>query len=261
MLSYRNSGQGMPVVLIHAFPFDSGMWREQIKFMQQKSRVIALDLPGFGRSACDGRQTIAAMAGEVAGQLEALEVKAPVMICGLSMGGYVALEFFRQFPERVRALGLFSTRAGADTPEGREKRLKTAEEIRSKGLTAFFQELLPNLAGKTTRETRPSLLRVIEAMMASGSPEGVAQALVAMAHRSDLTGLLETLRCPVLVLAGEEDTLIPCTESEAMHRQIPGSRFQRIEKAGHLVNLEQPEAFQKAFEDFWTVDVQGLPNP
>lgn len=145
MLAYESSGQGIPLVLIHAFPLFSRMWKPQIKSLERKGKIIALDLPGFGRSPCESKVSIPKMAQEVARLLDSIQVEESAMIAGLSMGGYVALEFFRQFPERVKGLGLFSTRAGADSPETREKRLKTADEIRQDGLESFAKGILPKL--------------------------------------------------------------------------------------------------------------------
>lgn len=250
MLAYKSSGQGIPLVLIHAFPLFSGMWEPQMKNIERMGRVIALDLPGFGRSPGEAKTTIAKMAEEVAHLLDSIKIKEPAVIAGLSMGGYVAFEFFRQFPERVKGLGLFSTRAGADTPEACEKRLKTAEQIQQGGLESFAKKILPNLVGKTTLESNSELMREITGMISSNNPEGVAGALFAMAERRDSSDLLGSIKCPTLIIAGDEDALIPFSESETMHRQIAGSEFHLIPKAGHLVNLECPSAFQKVFEQF-----------
>lgn len=250
MLAYETSGQGIPIVLIHAFPLFSGMWKAEIKNLAHKGHVIALDLPGFGKSPCEAVTSIPKMAQEIVRLLDSIQVKGPVVIAGLSMGGYVALEFFRQFPTRVKGLGLFSTRAGADTPEAREKRLKTAEQIKKDGLESFQKAIVSNLVGKTTQESNPARLRDLSGLMTSNTREGVAAALVAMAERQDSTDLLDSIKCPTLIIAGDEDTLIPFSESEIMHGRISGSQFHLIPKAGHLVNLEQPAAFQKVFEKF-----------
>jgi len=250
MLAYESSGQGIPLVLIHAFPLFSSMWKPQMKNLGQRGRVIALDLPGFGRSPCETKPSISKMAQAVGRLLDSIQMKEPAMIAGLSMGGYVVFEFFRQFPERVKGLGLFSTRAGADTPEAREKRLKTTEQIQRDGLETFAKKILPNLVGKTTLESNPELIGEITGMISLNNREGVAAALVAMAERRDSTNLLGSIKCPTLIIAGDEDTLIPFSEAEMMHAQIAGSQFHLLPKAGHLVNLEQPAAFQKVFEQF-----------
>lgn len=249
-LAYESAGQGIPLVLIHAFPLSSSMWKTQMKRLEWRARVIILDLPGFGQSPCESHASIPTMAKEIACLLDSLKLTEPGMIAGLSMGGYVALEFFRQFPKRVKALGLFSTRAGADTLEARDQRLKAAAQIQKDGLDAFVQKALPSLIGKTTLESNPGLIREISNMISSNTREGVAGALTAMAERKDSTDLLSSIRCPTLIIAGDEDTLIPYSEAEAMHVKITGSQFHLISKTGHLVNLEQPEAFHKTLENF-----------
>jgi len=250
MLAYESVGQGVPLVLIHAFPLSSRMWKPHIQTLAHKGKVIVLDLPGFGRSPRDVKPSIAKMAQGIARLLDSINVKGPAMIAGLSMGGYVAFEFFRQFPGRVKALGLFSTRADADTPETREKRLKTAEKIRLEGLESFAKTILPKLVGKTTLESHSPLLGEIGAMISSNTREGVEDALLAMAGRRDSTDLLGLIKCPTLIIAGEEDQLIPVSEAEAMHAQIRGSQLHLLPSAGHLVNLEQPAAFQNVVEKF-----------
>ena len=244
MLAYEAAGQGIPVVLVHAFPLSRAMWRGEFAALQKEFRVIAPDLPGFGQSPRQAKPSIPQMAQEIAGLLDQLKVKEPVVMAGLSMGGYVTFEFLRQFPERVRALGFFSTRAAADTPEARQGRLKAAQKIRSDGLEAFGKAILPKLVGKTTLESRPAVVREVTDLILPNRPEGVADALLAMADRRDSTDLPASIPCPTLVVAGEEDSFIPVSDTQAFASQIPSAQLGVIRQAGHLVNLEQPAAFQ-----------------
>lgn len=250
MLFARTAGSGPPVILLHAFPLSSGMWEAEIQAISHAARVIAPDLPGFGKSARQTAPSIPEMAHAVAQLLDYLNVKEPAFVGGLSMGGYVAFEFLRNFPSRVRALGLFSTRAAPDTPEGRENRLKTAEKIRAEGLDPFPKAILPKLVGKTTMQSRAAVVDRVTQLILANEPEGVADALLAMAGRRDSADLLPGLSCPALVVAGEEDAFIPISEAEALVRSIPGARLEKIPGAGHLVNLEQPEAFQQVLVNF-----------
>lgn len=257
MLAHKSAGHGTPFLLLHAFPLSSAMWEEDILWLERLAHVVAPDLPGFGRSPRQMHASIPEMARETARLLDELGMKQPVIVAGLSMGGYVAFEFLRQFPERVRALGLFSTRAGADTPEGRTKRFKTAQEIQETGLEVFARAVLPNLLGKTTAQTRPDVVRRVTEMITANEPGGVADSLLAMADRRDSTELLAGISCPAWVVAGEEDTFIPAEQARALQARIPDSRLEIIEKAGHLVNLEQPARFQQIVERFIS-EVDGL---
>jgi len=238
------------VVLVHAFPLSHAMWKGQMDSLAQRFRVIAPDLPGFGGSARQAQPSISQMAQEIAGLLDHLKVTEPVFIAGLSMGGYITFEFLRQFPDRVRGLGLFSTRAAADTPEGRENRLKTAQKIHAEGLQTFSKGILPKLLGKTTLESNQACVCQVTGMILANKPEGVADALLAMADRRDSDDLLGSIRIPTLVVAGEEDSFIPPADAEAMATKIPGAELHVIQGAGHLVNLEQPIPFQQVLKKF-----------
>ena len=248
----KTSGKEISVVLIHAWPLSSEMWARQAEGLQKIARVILPDLPGFGRSPRQARPSIPGMAEAVAQLLDSLKIKEPVFIGGLSMGGYVALEFLRQFPQRVRGLGLFSTRAAADTPEARARRMQTIQQIRSDGLKAFSEKVILNLLGETSVRTKPEVVRHVKEMILTNQAEGVTDALLAMAERRDSTDLLKSIKCPTVVIAGEEDTFIPLKEAESFAKQIPGVQFHAIKKAGHLANLEAPDIFQALLEKFLT---------
>ena len=236
---------GVPVVLIHAFPLSSAMWAGEARALEPIGWVITPDVAGFGRAPRQAKPSVPEMAREISEGLDRMGVREPVIVGGLSMGGYIAFEFLRQFPERVKALGLFSTRAAADTPEARENRFKSSERIRADGLGPFSRAVLPKLLGKTTLGSNPAVVEAVTRMILANEPEGVADALLAMADRRDSTDLLASISCPTLVVAGEEDSFIPVSDAQAMASKIPGARLEVIPQAGHLVNLEQPAVFQK----------------
>ncbi len=250
MLAYQMKGDGVPVVLVHAFPHDSRMWAPELGIFSRHARVMTPDLPGFGASALDGAVSIAKMAAEIAKLLDHLKISEPVMMGGLSMGGYVAFEFLRQFPRRLRGLGLFATRATADSPEAREKRFAAIEDIKKSGIEPFARASVKAQLGRTTQQTNPAAAESVLAMMKQASPAGTINALRAMADRRDSSDLLGSIRFPVLVAAGEEDTIIKTEEMRGIHSQIPGSEFQVIPKSGHLVNLENPGAFHPVLKNF-----------
>lgn len=253
-LHYAQQGTGTPFMLLHAFPLSSAMWTRDAGRFARAARVIAPDLPGFGGSPRQPQPSIPAMARAAADLLDALEIHEPVILAGLSMGGYVALEFMRQFPQRVKALGLFSTKAAADSPEQREGRFMFIERLRREGVEVLLQTTLPKLVGASTTARRPAVIAEIERHIRAADREGLMDAVRAMAERSDSQPVLPTIPCPTLILSGAEDALIPPKESEGMAQAIPGAQLQVIPEAGHLVNLEAPEAFQDIVAS-WTRQV------
>ncbi|HCM41899.1 MAG TPA: alpha/beta hydrolase [Candidatus Omnitrophica bacterium] len=249
-LACQVQGTGAPVVLVHAFPLSKDMWQGQAAEFARNHQVITLDLPGFGKSPLQASPSIAAAAQSVALLLDELKIAGPVFIGGLSMGGYVVLEFFRQFPTRVRALGLFSTRAGADSDDQKKKRHEVADKVRREGMPVLADSMTAKLVGETTERSSPLLVEQIRKMILAGSPAGAADALLAMASRADLLTLLKTICVPVLILAGKEDKVIPVSEAEMMQKGILNSELHVFEQGGHLLNLEQPQQFNAALERF-----------
>ncbi len=250
MLAAQVEGAGVPVVLLHAFPLSRAMWSAQVWPLARRCRLILPDLPGFGASQRLPEPSIAGMADAVIRLLDELKVREPVVLAGLSMGGYVVFEMLRQAPGRIRALALLSTRAGADSPEQREKRLKTVELIRRQGLGALADATLPKLLGVSTLVGQPAIGEAVRQLILQSDPEGVADALIAMAGRRDAGDLLSAIRCPALVVAGAEDTLIAPEEASAIQAKIRGAELAVIPQAGHLVNLEQSAACTALLERF-----------
>jgi pimeloyl-ACP methyl ester carboxylesterase len=253
-VAYDDEGRGEALVLLHGFPFDRSMWREQSEVLSATCRVIAPDLRGLGETPLGGEAaTMGAMAEDVAALLDASGVRR-VVLGGLSMGGYVAFEFFRRFPERVRALVLADTRPQADTDDGRRTREENARLVLRDGMRPLVESMLPKLLSASTREHNPEVVERVRAMMLAVKPEGAAAALRGMAGRRDQTALLPEINVPTLILVGAEDPITPPSDAEAMAAKIEGSRLVRVEGAAHLSNVERPEEFNRALKDF----VDGL---
>ena len=234
-----------PVVFLHAFPFSARMWRPQVEALKGRFSVHAVNLPGFGGEPAHA-ETLAQFAESVLEELDVLGVEKAVF-AGLSMGGYVAFHLFDLAPERFSGLVLADTRAGADPPVGKQKRTALAEQVRREGPKALLPDFLNAVLGETTRRERPKLVREVEAMILEADPEGVARALLAMRDRPDSFDLLPQMHFPVLLVFGEEDALTPPKEGIRMLEKLPNGRMLTIPKAGHMANLEAPEAFNTAF--------------
>jgi pimeloyl-ACP methyl ester carboxylesterase len=243
-MRYLEAGLGRPAILLHSFPLSADQWRRQLDDVPSGWRFIAPDLPGLGPAPDDGEAalTIDQHAIHVLALMDHLGI-AGAAIVGVSMGGYVALALLRQAADRVTSVVLADTRATADTEEGRAGRDRMMALIERDGLEALGREMLPKLLGATTHRDRPEVVAEVRRLILANRADGVRAAVQAMRDRPDSTPLLGTIRCPALILCGEEDTLTPPAASEAMHQAIPGSRLVILPGAGHLSNLEAPDEF------------------
>jgi pimeloyl-ACP methyl ester carboxylesterase len=249
-LVYTETGAGRPLLLIHGFPLSRKMWDPQLA-LANAARVIAPDLRGHGESeAVPGPYAMDQLAADGAALLDRLHVTQPVAVCGLSMGGYVAFAFYRQFAARTAGLIFAATKAGADSAEGKAGREKNAALAQEKGAAAIAEAMLPKMFAPQTYAAQPAVVAQVKAMMESTSVAGVAGALLGMRDRSDSTPTLAQIRVPTLVLHGVDDQLIPAKEGEAIAAGIAGAQLKLIPNAGHLLNLEQPAAFNAAVSDF-----------
>ena len=250
-LAYTDTGIGRPIVFIHGYPFNRSLWTEQIPSLSNGYRVIAPDLRGFGDSDASSQDisTMNQLAADVAGLMDHLEIPSAT-IAGLSMGGYVVLAFYKQFPSRVRALILADTRAQADTEESKQTRAQQAEKALSEGMAGIADAMLPKLLTPETVSKRPEIVKFVRDMMLQTKPEGAAAALRGMAEREDQTELLPRISVPTLILVGAEDAITPVADSEKMHHAIETSRLVVLDHAGHVSNLERTQQFNDAVLHF-----------
>ena len=243
-------GEGTPVVLLHAFPLDSRMWLPQVEALGGYQAIVP-DLRGFGaaREAAVEVTSMDLLADDIAELLDERELERAVL-CGLSMGGYVALAFARRHPERLGGLVLCDTRAGADSDDARAARLAMAERVLAEGVGFLPGAMVPRLLGKTTREQQPELAERVTETILDQDPRGVAAAQRGMAERPDATAVLGQISVPTLVITGMEDELIAPDESVRMAAEIRDARLIQVPDAGHLVNLEQAELVNEGLLDF-----------
>ena len=249
-VAYTDQGRGTPVVFLHAFPQSRTMWGQQIMALSNTHRVIAPDFRGFGESdAPQGPYTLEQYADDVKGLLDHLAIQQAVFV-GLSMGGYTLFAFYRKYAARVNALVLADTRAGADTEDGRSGRFAMARTASEKGAGAIADIMLPKLLSPVALQTKPELVHQVRERIERTQVSGIAGALMAMAGRPDSVPLLSQIACPTLVITGELDGPTPPADGKLMAEAIPGARLNIIPQAGHLSNLEQPEAFNTAVLNF-----------
>lgn len=252
-LHYLDSGgpdPGAPVlVLLHAFPLTSGMWEAQLAGLGPTARVVAPDLPGFGESDPPAEWSLDAFADAVAALVDHLGLS-DVVLGGLSMGGYTTFAFLRRHAHLVRAVVLADTRATADTAEGRARRSAQQADIRAGRLADVLDGLVANLLAPTTLHERPALVARVRSLMGTVPADTVVGALEALKRRPDATGELGGIDGPVLVVVGEDDALSPPDAAREMAAGLPRARVAVLPGAGHLSNLEQPEAFDDVVRTF-----------
>jgi 3-oxoadipate enol-lactonase len=243
------SGSGKPVVLLHAFPLSHLIWRKVRP--PDGYRLILPDFPGFGLSPLPQTEfSMSDAAQALFMHLSEQGIDAPLILGGISMGGYWAFEFMRQYPENVRALMLISTRTGIDKPGAKQKRLETAEKVEKEGVDFLARTMVTGLLGKTTAVKRPEVIQQVEQWIRGSIPRAVALAQRAMANRRDQNDLLPKIKVPVLVLSGSEDALIPVSEAQSVAKAAAKGQFKVINEVGHLIPLENPNEFQKSLDDF-----------
>jgi pimeloyl-ACP methyl ester carboxylesterase len=242
---YLETGSGTPVVLLHAFPLNADQWLPQLHRAPQGWRVIAPDFRGFRGNdlgAAPDFVSIDTYAADIFELMAHLDIPS-ARVCGVSMGGYVAFAMLRRDARRVTSLVLADTRAAADSDEARAKRDRTLKLVRDEGGGGLAALMVPQLLGKSTLAEQPDLADAVTRLVRESSIEGLAAAILAMKQRPDSTPALASITCPTTVVCGDEDTITPVSEAEAMQRAIPGSRLVILPRAGHLSNLEAPRLF------------------
>jgi pimeloyl-ACP methyl ester carboxylesterase len=261
MLNYEESGQstsgttaGKPsdsvLLLVHGFPFHSGMWRPQLDQPPPGWRVIAPDLPGFGGSPLSHETlTMDHAADALAGLLGSLGVRRAV-VCGLSMGGYIALALFRRHPNLVRALVLSDTKAGADGEAARKGRHAAVQRVTVEGTAGFVDDMLSKLLSPHTRRGQPGVEDDLRAIMMAAPAESVAAALRGMAERPDSSAQLQAIMVPTQVIVGSDDEITPVAEAQFLARGIRGAILTVVPDAGHVPNLENPTSFNRTLHTF-----------
>jgi len=251
-IAYETRGAGPALLFLHAFPLGLGMWEPQVSAFASSHQVIRFDARGFGGSPPgDGLLTMERIADDAVGLLDHLDVSRAI-VCGLSMGGYAAFALVRRHADRLKALVLADTRAGADSDAARAARAAQADKVRKEGSASIADAVLPKLVGETTHAQRPELVARLKETIAANPPRGIADALAGLAARADSTSTLREVRVPTLVVCGAEDVLTPVSESEALVRGIAGSKLEVIPAAGHLSSMENPDQFNAVLRRFLT---------
>jgi pimeloyl-ACP methyl ester carboxylesterase len=250
-IEYAEAGHGRPLVLLHAFPLSHAMWQPQLEGLHDFCRILTPDLRGFGgTSPFTDAPSMDQMADDIAAFLEVLDIREPIVLGGLSMGGYVALAFARRHPRRLASLILADTRAEADGPEAKANRETAIASAQADPPSAFIEAMLPRLVAESTLKDRPGVADLIRSLGSAQKSEAIVAALRALRDRPDATPGLADITVPTLVIVGALDTLTPPSAAATLASTIRYGKLVHIADAGHLSNLEQPAAFNNAVRTF-----------
>lgn len=250
-LSYDDVGEGnIPIVFLHGFPFDKSMWQEQLDYLKMTHRVIAFDIRGFGKSKDEeSHLSMDLFANDLILFIDKLGLD-KVIICGLSMGGYIALNAMKRFPSRFEALILCDTQCISDSHDVKTKRYQTIADINEYGETNFNEGFIKNVFHEDSITNKPELVEQLRSVVFSNSKHIITQGLIALAERPETCSILEEITIPTLIICGREDIVTPLEESKYLNKNIKGSVLHVINNVGHVSNLEQPSKFNKLLRDF-----------
>lgn len=250
-MSYDQAGEGIiTLIFIHGFPFDKSLWQAQLTHFESNYRVIAYDIRGFGKTTDNATEpSIQLFADDLIAFMDALRIEKAV-ICGLSMGGFIALNAISRFPERVEALVLCDTLCHADTIADREKRYKTIQTIENEGLGPYADLFIKAVFHPDSITGKEQVVADVREIILSNEKRIVISGLMVLAKRKETCYYLEKIQVPVLILCGKEDEVTPPEQSEFMHKAIAGSVLHLIEQAGHLSNIEQVTVFNAHLNEF-----------
>jgi pimeloyl-ACP methyl ester carboxylesterase len=246
-IAWLEAGTGWPVVLLHAFPLNAGMWRPQLERVPDGWRFIAPHLRGFGATPLGQEApSMDTYAADIGALMDALQLDSAV-ITGLSMGGYVAFAMYRAAPARLAGLVLADTRPQADTASGRAGRAALRDLLAREGPRGVAEQMMGNLLSGAAE---PEIVAHVRQTIEHADPRAIDAAILALMARPDSTPDLPRISCGTLVLVGRADVITPPAEADVLQRAIPRSRLTVIDGAGHLANLEQPDTFSRAIADF-----------
>jgi 3-oxoadipate enol-lactonase len=260
-MTLEDRGAGRVLLFVHGFPLDHTMWQAQIDGFSRDHRVLAPDIRGFGKTPLgDCEVTMRRYADDLALLLDRLNIREKIVFCGLSMGGYIAWQFWQKYAERLAAVIVCDTRAAADTPQAREGRAALAAQVLAKGPQAAADAMLPKLFGPESERDHTDAIAATRAVILRNPAAGIAAALDGMAKRPDVTDMLGGIAIPTLVVVGEHDAISPPAEMRCIADRIPGADFATIRGAGHMSPLENSLEFNAALRRFLPTIAQGISN-
>jgi 3-oxoadipate enol-lactonase len=249
---YNDEGpDNAPVIIfIHGFPFNKSMWDRQVEALKDNYRVLAYDIRGHGSSEeGTGDFTIDMFANDLLGFMDELKIKT-ALLCGLSMGGYIALNVIEKYPARFDALILSDTQCIADSPEAKEKRIKAMESIKENGVAKYADSSIINLFAPASFTAKREEIAAVREMIINTAEESLIKTLKALSVRNETCSKLPAIKVPVLIMVGKEDKITPPAAALFMHKEIPHSQMYILDHSGHLANMENHTDFNNHLREF-----------
>ncbi len=228
------------LILIHGYPFDHSLWDAVAGELKNDAKIVAPDLPGFGGTPTLRSQPSLDRYADFIAELMDRERLLAAVVAGMSMGGYVALSFAENYPERLAGLALIASQAAADSDEARTGRAAMIEKVRKEGPQVAAEAIAAKLFSPQNSQNH-TYLKIPRECAAKAGVEGICWALQAMANRPDRTFVLKNLECPWAVMHGAEDKIVPIDRAEQMSRESSLCEFTRVANAGHGIPIEQPK--------------------
>jgi len=252
LMSYAEAGTGIPILFIHGYPLSNKLWEPQFLELADNFRLVIPDLRGHGFSVnAPGPFSMEQMADDCAFLLDHMNIKEKIILCGLSMGGYVTFTFYRKFQDRIAGMILTATRAAADTDQVRKNRESVIETVSNGEIGLVLDAMLPKLLSPENYRNNHSVLTKVKAIMQSAvTKDTIVNDQIALLNRKSSLPLLSKIKKSVLIIHGIDDQIVPIQEAQAMHASIPGSQLVLLPQAGHLPNLEQPNLFNSTVRKF-----------
>ncbi len=252
VVSYIGEGKkGAPsVIFVHGFPFNKTLWNLQVESLRDHYHVIAYDIRGFGDSDTGNEDfTIELFVKDLISLMDATKINTTIL-CGLSMGGYIALNAIEHYAGRFNALILSDTNCIADSPEGKEKRMKAIESIKQTGVEKYADESIKNYFAPESFINRPAEIAAVREMIMRTSEKSLCNTLLALSLRKETCSILQDIKVPVLILVGKEDKITPPDAAQLMHEKIKDSVLKVIDHAAHLSNIENSAEFNNQLKKF-----------